>query len=58
MSVYLALSSCLSIESFVSQVDGGLATALKAALAGQKPLQAIKEGKLGGHPDKMGASKA
>lgn len=59
MSVYLALSSCLSIvKSFVSQVDGGLATALKAALAGQKPLQAIKEGKLGGHPDKMGASKA
>ena len=40
------------------QVDGGLATALKAALVGQKPLQAIKEGRLGGHPEKMGASKA
>ncbi|CAK0731694.1 hypothetical protein CVIRNUC_000030 [Coccomyxa viridis] len=40
------------------QVDGGLATALKAALVGQKPLQAIKEGRIGGHPEKMGASKA
>ena len=41
-----------------TQVDSGLATALKAALVGQQPLQAIKEGRIGGHPDKMGASKA
>ena len=40
------------------QVDSNLATALKAALVGQKPLQAIKEGRLGGSPDKMAASKA
>ncbi len=41
-----------------AQVDSGLATALKAALVGQQPLQAIKEGRIGGHPDTMGASKA
>ncbi|CAL5227866.1 g10902 [Coccomyxa viridis] len=40
------------------QVDSGLATALKAALVAQQPLQAVKEGRIGGHPDKMGASKA
>ncbi len=39
------------------QVDGGMATALKAALVGQKPLQAIKYG-LGGSPDKVGAGAA
>lgn len=40
------------------QVDGNLATALKAALLAQMPLQGIKEGRLGGSPDKMAASKA
>jgi catalase len=40
------------------QVDSGLGTALRAALAGQQPLQAIKEGRIGGDPSKMTASKA
>ena len=44
--------------SWCTQVDSGLATALKAALVAQQPLQAVKEGRIGGHPDKMGASKA
>ncbi|KAK9819827.1 hypothetical protein WJX72_002822 [[Myrmecia] bisecta] len=39
------------------QCDGTMATALKAALAGQKPLQALKV-KPGGHPDMVGATEA
>lgn len=41
----------------VLQVDSGMATALKAALAGQKPLVGIKYG-FGGSPDKVGAGTA
>lgn len=40
------------------QVDGTLANSLKAALAAQMPLQGLKEGRVGGSPDKMAASKA